>query len=86
MQEKVCHTIFIENQQKINVTAVKEVQKVTSEQIVIILLGDKRLVINGTALKPIAFSKQNAVFSAEGFIGEIKYGAQKSSFIKKILK
>ena len=71
---------------KICVTAVNEVESITAECIRLVITGGKRLVVTGSNLKMGAFSKQNATFSAEGVINEIKYAGQKSTLMKKLLK
>lgn len=86
MEELKNHLFTLENQKRIAVTCVLEVEIVTQEKIVLALNGGKRLTVNGRDLKMGAFSKQTGNFSAEGFIYEVKYGAQKNSFIKRLLK
>ena len=86
MEEIKNHAVSVENQRKICVSAVSEVESITLESIKLLLIGGKRLVINGQNLKLGAFSKQNGSFWAEGTVSEIKYNANKSSIIKKLLK
>ena len=86
MEENKTHSISLEGQKKICVTAVSEVESITAESIRLIIVGGKRLLISGSNLKMGAFSKQNSTFSAEGIINEIKYSGQKTTFLKKILK
>ena len=86
MEDNKLHSITVEGQRKICVTAVSEVESITAECIRIIINGGKRLVVMGANLKMGAFSKQNATFSAEGVINEIKYAGQKSTLMKKLLK
>ncbi len=86
MEDNKGHLITLEGQKKICVTAVAEVESVTAESIKLVLISGKRIFLNGTNLKMGAFSKQNATFSAEGLITEIKYAGQKTSLVKKLLK
>lgn len=86
MEDNKLHSLTLEGQKKICITCVLEVESVTAECIKLVLVGGKRLVLCGTNLKMGAFSKQNANFSAEGLISEIKYAGQKTSFVKKLLK
>ena len=86
MDDKSLHTIQIEGQKRICVTAVKEVESVTDEKISLLLFNDKRLIVVGQLLKMGGFSKQNATFIAEGLVIEVKYGYKKGSLIKKLLK
>jgi hypothetical protein len=86
MEDNKLHSITLEGQRKICVTAVSEVESITTESIKLIISGGKRLIVNGSNLKMGAFSKQSATFSAEGVINEIKYSGQKSNVIKKLLK
>ena len=86
MDEKTLHTIQIDAQKRVCVTAVKEIESVTDEKISLLLLTDKRVIIIGQSLKMGGFSKQNATFVAEGNILELKYGYKKNSLLKKILK
>lgn len=86
MEEKTLHTVQIDAQKRVCVTAVKEVESVTDEKISLLLLNDKRLIIIGQSLKMGGFSKQNLTFVADGVILELKYGYKKGSLLKKILK
>ncbi len=86
MDEKNLHTVQIDGQKRIYVTAVKEVESITEEKISLLLFNDKKLTVVGQSLKMGGFSKQNATFIAEGVIFEIKYGYKKGSLIKKLLK
>lgn len=86
MTEKTLHTLQIEGQKHVCVTAVKEVESVTEQKISLILLDDKKLTLLGNAIKMNGFSKQNATFLADGVIFEVKYGYKKGNLLKKILK
>ncbi len=86
MEDNKLHSITLEGQRKICITAVSEVESITTESIKLIITGGKRLIVSGSNLKMGAFSKQSATFSAEGVINEIKYAGQKTTFMKKILK
>ena len=86
MDDKSLHTVQIDGQKRICVTAVKEVESVTDEKISLLLFNDKRLIVTGQLLKMGGFSKQNATFVAEGLVVEVKYGYKKGSLIKKLLK
>ena len=86
MEDKNLHTVQIDGQKRICVTAVKEVESVTDEKISLLLFSDKRLTITGQSLKMGGFSKQNATFVADGIVFEVKYGYKKGSLIKKLLK
>ena len=86
MEENRNHTFLVENNKKITVTAVAEVDSVTSENISLTLTNSKRIIITGQNLRTCAFSKQSGAFSAEGIVLAVKYAGEKSSFVKKLLK
>lgn len=86
MDEKRLHSVQIDDQRRICITAVSEVESITDEKISLLLVGDKKLIIIGQSLKMGGFSKQNATFVADGIILEIKYGYKKGSLLKKLLK
>ena len=86
MDDKNLHTVQIDGQKRIYVTAVREVESVTDEKISLLLFNDKKLTVIGQSLKMGGFSKQNATFVAEGVVLEVKYGYKKGSLIKKLLK
>ncbi len=86
MEDNKLHSVTVENQRKIIVSQVSEVDGISSECIKLTLVSGKKMVISGANLKMGAFSKQNGCFWAEGLIGEVKYVGAKTPFIKKILK
>lgn len=86
MEDNKTHSITVENQRKISVLGVAEVQSVTPERITLVIVNGKKLAILGQNLKMGAFSKQSGSFTAEGSVQEIKYSTAKSTLIKKLFK
>ncbi len=86
MEDNKLHSVTIENQRKITVSQVSEVDGISSECIKLTLVSGKKMMISGANLKMGAFSKQNGCFWAEGTVSEVKYVGAKTPFIKKLLK
>jgi hypothetical protein len=74
-QTKPQHTLQIDDRKRITATAIDEVNGFSSQQIVLSCGGDK-LIITGSQLKIVGFSKTGGTFSAVGTVSGVKYVAK----------
>lgn len=73
MEEKKIQTLTLEQQKKLNMTAVEEVKSFSDTRIVLVSMG-KSVIISGTGLKIDNFSKTSGQFSMTGLITQIRFG------------
>lgn len=66
------HTLTIENRKKISATKIEAVTAFSSGQIVLLCGGDK-IIVSGSDMKIVAFSKSSGDFSAVGQINSVRY-------------
>jgi uncharacterized protein (DUF2345 family) len=74
-QTKQQHTLEIDDRKRVTATAIDEVDGFSSQQIVLSCGGDK-LIITGSQLKIVGFSKTGGTFSAVGTVSGVKYVAK----------
>ena len=86
MEQTQNHILTLSSQKQITVTAVKQVITVTDEKIILQLLSGVFLTLSGKNLKLGNFSASTGAFSASGSFFSVKYGQEKTSFVKRILK
>ena len=84
MQETNIHSVTIEQQKNISVTAVESVLAFSDTKIVLSIVGGTRMHVSGMGLKISGFSKTNGTFTATGKIIGVSYGGK--NFAAKLFK
>lgn len=84
MQERIEHSVSIEQRTKLTVTGVESVSSFSEVKIVLSLLNGEKLQIIGIGLKISGFSKGNGTFTAEGEVTGLTYNGK--SFVSKLFK
>lgn len=79
------HNLSIEQCKKISVTQITSVDSFSPHQIVLSYSGG-RIVVSGSGMKIINFSKTSGAFAATGTITAAKYLAAGSSLKQKLFK
>ncbi len=79
------HNLTIEQRQRVTATEIISVDAFSDRQIVLSYQGG-RIVVSGTDMKIVAFSKTTGAFSAAGNISGARYIAKGASFAKKLFK
>lgn len=79
--EKLC----LESRKVLNLTAVQTVDGFTDECLKLTVNG-KKVIISGEGIKITAFNKATGNLLAEGNFTNIKFGAEKTKFMKRIFK
>lgn len=81
------HNLIIENQKRLSASSVAEVNGFSDKEILLTLVGGKRVTVFGQGLKIANFQKQSGAFVAEGEISKVVYQAKSSaSFFKRLVK
>ena len=76
MREEIKESVLtIEQQRKITLSGVSSVDAF-SETAILLTVNGKRVKIEGTKLKVLAFSEGSGNFAASGEVTLVKYGAQ----------
>ena len=78
------HSITIEQRKRLSVTAVDSVVAFSEVKIILSLVGGERLIVVGTHLKIVGFSKTNGTFLAEGTVTGVQYGGK--GFVARLFK
>lgn len=79
------HNVVIEDCKKITATAIDSVDGFSSSQIVLTYKGGK-IVVAGSGLKIVNFSKANGNFAAVGTVSGVKYTAKNTGIRQKLFK
>lgn len=74
MEEKKIQTLSLEQQKRLNMSAVEEVKSFSDTKIVLTSCG-KSVIICGTGLKIDNFSKTSGQFSMTGIVTQIRFGS-----------
>lgn len=81
------HNLVVENQKRLSASSVAEVNGFSDKEIILTLVGGKKITIFGQRLKITNFQKQSGNFVADGEILKITYHGNKSgSFFKRLVK
>ncbi len=82
MQE-ILHSFILEQRKNISITGVDTVKSFSPTRIELALSGGKeKLLLVGSELKIVGFSKTNGTFTATGKVQSVKYGNGFSKFFK----
>lgn len=85
MQEKrENHRLIIDNQKSISVTDVDSVLSFNESKITLHLLGGGKVMVVGSDLKIVGFSKADGTFLATGEVTGVTYGGK--SLVQKLFK
>ena len=79
------HTVTIEECKKISATAIDSVDAFSDKQI-ILSYQRGRIVVNGSGMKIVNFSKTSGTFAATGEISGVRYIANGMGFKQKLFK
>ena len=79
--EKLC----LESRKVLNLTAVQTVDGFTEQCLKLTINGNK-VIISGEGIKISAFNKTTGNLTAEGNFTNIKFGGEKTKFMKRIFK
>ncbi len=85
MENAIPHGINIEQCKKITATAIDSVDAFSDKQI-ILSYQSGRIVVAGSGMKIVNFSKTSGSFSATGEIQSVRYLAKGLSFKSKLFK
>lgn len=80
------HTLLIEEQKRIKITSVAEVNGFSDKEIRVSLVGGIKISVGGCAMKITHFQKESGNFIAEGEILSVKYHGSGGSFLKRLVK
>ncbi len=83
--EGVAHTLLIEECKKISATGIDSVDGFTHSQIILSYSGG-RIIVAGSSLKIVAFSKGSGAFAATGEITGVKYAGKGIKLAQKLFK
>lgn len=79
------HNLSIEQCKRISATAIVSVDSFSDKQILMSYTGG-RIVVTGSGMKIVNFSKTSGAFSATGEINGVKYLQKGSSLRQKLFK
>ena len=79
------HSISVEQCKKVTATAVSSVDSFSDKQIVL-SYEQGRIVVTGSGMKIINFSKTSGAFAATGDIASVRYAAKGIGFKSKLFK
>ena len=85
MQNQTDSVLTVEQQKKISLTGVESVDAFSDTEIRLCVAG-KKMLITGTGLKVLSFSKGSGAFAAIGEVSLIRYGANKGKFLQRLFK
>lgn len=83
--ENTPHTLTVEDCKKISATAIDSVDAFTPSQIILSYAGG-RIVVAGSGLKIVGFSKSGGTFTATGTVTGIKYAAKGMRLSQRLFK
>ena len=79
------HNLSIEQCKRVSATAISSVDSFSDKQIVLSYAGG-RIVVGGSGMKIINFSKTSGAFSATGEIASVRYVKKGSSLKQKLFR
>lgn len=79
------HNLTIEQCKRISATQISSVDSFSDKQIVLGFAGG-RIVVNGSGMKIVNFSKTSGAFSATGEITAVRYAKKGGSLRQKLFK
>ncbi|MDE6667580.1 MAG: hypothetical protein K2K38_04440 [Clostridia bacterium] len=79
------HNLSIEQCKRITATAIQSVDTFSDKQI-LLSYQNGRIVVNGSGMKIVNFSKTSGAFSATGEISAVRYMQKGSSLRQKLFK
>lgn len=79
------HNLSIEQCKRVSATAITSVDSFSDKQIVMSFAGG-RIVVNGSGMKIVNFSKTSGAFSATGEITSVRYIKKGGSLKQKLFK
>ncbi|MCH5142347.1 MAG: hypothetical protein J1G07_01340 [Clostridiales bacterium] len=79
------HNLSIEQCKRVSATAIASVDSFSDKQIVLSYAGG-RIVVGGSGMKIINFSKTSGAFSATGEIASVRYVKKGSSLKQKLFR
>ena len=79
------HNLSIEQCKRITATAIQSVDAFSDRQI-LLSYQNGRIVVNGSGMKIVNFSKTSGAFSATGEISAVRYMQKGSSLRQKLFK
>ena len=79
------HNLSIEQCKRVSATAISSVDSFSDKQIVLSFAGG-RIVVNGSGMKIVNFSKTSGAFSATGEITAARYIQKGGSLKQKLFK
>lgn len=80
------HTLNIENQKRIQLSSVAEVNGFSDKEIRVTLVSGVKISVTGQAMKITNFQKESGQFVADGQIIGVKYQGAGQSFLKRLVK
>ncbi|MCD8041100.1 MAG: YabP/YqfC family sporulation protein [Clostridia bacterium] len=83
--EGVPHSVTIEDCKKITATAIDSVDGFSSTQIILSFSGG-RIIISGSGLKIINFSRSGGSFAATGTVNGIRYAGKAVNLKQRLFK
>ncbi len=83
MQTEKSNILTIEQQKTISMTGVSSVDAFSENQIRLTVNG-RRVTIDGSHLKVLAFSEGSGNFSARGEVNSVKFGGARGNAIKRL--
>lgn len=72
MENTTPHSLTVEQRKKITATAIESVDAFSDKQIVLSMSGG-RIVVTGSGMKIVNFSKTGGTFAATGDISSVRY-------------
>ena len=85
MENSVPHSINVEQCKKVTATAIESVDAFSDKQI-LLSYQSGRIVVTGSGMKIINFSKTSGSFAATGEINSVRYMGKGMSFKGKLFK
>ncbi len=80
------HTLSIENQKRIQISSVAEVNGFSDKEIRVTLASGVKISVSGQDMKITHFQKESGQFVADGQILGVKYHGAGQSFLKRLVK
>ncbi len=83
--ENTTHSLTVEDCKKVSATSIESVDAFTSSQIILSYAGG-RIVVAGSGLKIVGFSKSGGNFTATGTVTGIKYSPKGVRITQRLFK
>jgi hypothetical protein len=85
MENAEQHMLTVESCKKVTMSQITSVDAFSSNQLVLSFVGG-RIIVTGSNLKIINFSKTTGAFSASGTVTQIKYAAKGEGLRHRLFK